>query len=150
MKARPQQRIDIHLEELDQLIDRCMQAPLSASEGEKLKTAMHAMADRPLRKRNTEETKAVLETPSTPATESTSSGKKVIPSGHGHHAAAAFTGADRVVVLFLISPCQVWGDRIGTPAALPLMTLRCRLAFGVLVSKGASYAQAICTKRRIQ
>ena len=42
MKARPRRRIDINLEELDQLIDRSMQAPLSASEGEKLKTAMHA------------------------------------------------------------------------------------------------------------
>jgi transposase len=98
MKARPRRRIDINLEELDQLIDRSMQAPLSASEGEKLKTAMHAMAERLLGKRNTEKTNAVLETPPTPATESTSSGKKVIPAGHGRHAAAAFTGADRVVV----------------------------------------------------
>jgi transposase len=98
MKARPRRRIDINLEELDQLIDRSMQAPLSASEGEKLKAAMHAMAERLLGKRNTEKTNAVLETPPTPATESTSSDKKVIPAGHGRHAAAAFTGADRVVV----------------------------------------------------
>jgi len=98
MKARLRRRIDINLEELDQLIDRSMQAPLSASEGEKLKTAMHAMADRLLGKRNTEKTNAVLETPPTPATDSTSSDKKVIPTGHGRHAAAAFTGADRVVV----------------------------------------------------
>jgi transposase len=98
MKARPRRRIDINLEELDQLIDRSMQAPLSASEGEKLKTAMHAMAERLLGKRNTEKTNAVLETPPTPATESTSSDKKVIPAGHGRHAAAAFTGADKVVV----------------------------------------------------
>jgi hypothetical protein len=51
MKARPRRRIDINLEELDQLIDRSMQAPLSASEGEKLKTVMHAMAERLLGKR---------------------------------------------------------------------------------------------------
>ena len=98
MKARPRRRIDINLEELDRLIDRSMQTPLSASEGGKLKTAMHAMADRLLGKRNTEKTNAVLETPPTPATESTSSDKKVIPAGHGRHAAAAFIGADRVVV----------------------------------------------------
>jgi transposase len=98
MKARPRRRIDINIEELDQLIDRSMQAPLSASEGEKLKTAMHAMAERLLGKRNTEKTNAVLETPPTPATESTSTDKKVVPAGHGRHAAAAFTGADRVVV----------------------------------------------------
>jgi transposase len=98
MKARPRRRIDINLEELDQLIDRSMQAPLSASEGEKLKTAMHAMAERLLGKRNTEKTNVVLKAPPTPATESPSSDKKVIPAGHGRHAAAAFTGADKVVV----------------------------------------------------
>ena len=98
MKARPRRRIDINLEELDQLIDRSMQAPLSASEGGKLKTAMHAMADRLLGKRNTEKTNAVLGTPPTRATEATSSDRTVIPAGHGRHAAAEFTGADRVVV----------------------------------------------------
>jgi len=98
MKARPRRRIDINLEELDQLIDRSMQAPLTTSEGEKLKTAVHAMAERLLGKRNTEKTNAVLETPPTPAPESTSSDQRIIPAGHGRHAAAAFTGADRIVV----------------------------------------------------
>ncbi len=39
-------RIDVNLEELDQIIDRSTQAPLSESEGQKLKTAIHAMAER--------------------------------------------------------------------------------------------------------
>ena len=47
-------RIDVNLEELDQIIDRSTHAPLSQSEGQKLKTAIHAMAERLSSKRNTE------------------------------------------------------------------------------------------------
>jgi hypothetical protein len=39
-------RVDVNLDELDQIIDRGRLAPLSESEGEKLKTALHAMAER--------------------------------------------------------------------------------------------------------
>ena len=52
--------IDVNLEELDRIIDRGTQAPLSESEGQKLKTALHAMAEGLMRKRNTEKTSAVL------------------------------------------------------------------------------------------
>ena len=37
-------RMDVNLEELDQIIDRGTHAPLSESEGEKLKGALHALA----------------------------------------------------------------------------------------------------------
>jgi hypothetical protein len=47
-------RVDVNLDELDQIIDRGRRAPLSESEGEKLKTALHAMAERLLQKRSTE------------------------------------------------------------------------------------------------
>ena len=47
-------RIDVNLDELDQIIDRSTREPLSESEGHKLKTALHAMAERLLPKRNTE------------------------------------------------------------------------------------------------
>ena len=53
-------RVDVNLDELDQIIDRSTRAPLSESEGQKLKTALHAMAERLLQKRNTEKTSAVL------------------------------------------------------------------------------------------
>ena len=36
MKAAPRPRIDVNLEELDQIIDGGMRAPLSESDGEKL------------------------------------------------------------------------------------------------------------------
>lgn len=96
MKAKPRRRIDVDLEELDQLVDRSMQTPLSASEGQKLKTALHAMAERLLGTRTSEKTNTVLETPP-PTTESTSK-KKAKPAGHGRHAAATFVGADKVSV----------------------------------------------------
>ena len=50
----------MNLDELDQIIDRSTRAPLSESEGQKLKTALHAMAERLVRKRSTEKTSAVL------------------------------------------------------------------------------------------
>ena len=53
-------RVDVNLDELDQIIDRSTRAPLSESEGQKLKTALHAMAERLLAKRNSEKTIAVL------------------------------------------------------------------------------------------
>lgn len=37
-------RVDVNLEELDQIIERGTHAPLSESESEKLKSALHALA----------------------------------------------------------------------------------------------------------
>jgi hypothetical protein len=60
-------RIDVNLDELDQIIDRSTCAPLSASEGQQLKTALHALAERLMPKRNTEKTSAVLPRDAAPA-----------------------------------------------------------------------------------
>ena len=86
-------RIDVNLEELDQIIDRSTQAPLSQSEGQKLKTAIHAMAERLSWKRTTEKTSAVL--PQDAAPDKPETGKST-PASHGRHSAAAFSGAPRV------------------------------------------------------
>src|SRR5713101_9626454 len=86
-------RIDVNLEELDQIIDRSTQAPLSESEGQKLKTAIHAMAERLTWKRTTEKTSAVL--PQDTAPNKPETGKST-PASHGRHNAAAFSGAARV------------------------------------------------------
>ena len=88
-------RIDVNLEELDQIIDRSTRAPLSESEGQKLKTALHAMAERLVRKRNTEKTSAVL--PDATQTGKPETGESA-PAGHGRNGAAMFTGANRVAV----------------------------------------------------
>ena len=59
MTSRP--RIDVNLEELDQIIDGGMRAPLSESDGEKLKAVLHLLAERVKpRWQTTEKTRAVL------------------------------------------------------------------------------------------
>ena len=90
------QRIDVNLEELDQIIDRSTHAQLSESEGQKLKTALHALAEGLARKRSTEKTKAVLPQ-NAPPVDKPNPGESA-RQGHGRNGAAAFTGAHRVAV----------------------------------------------------
>ena len=54
-------RMDVNLEELDQIIERGTHAPLSASESEKLKLVLHALAAMLPHPRTTEKTKDVSE-----------------------------------------------------------------------------------------
>ena len=89
-------RVDVNLDELDQIIDRSTRAPLSESEGQKLKTALHAMAERLLQKRSTEKTNAVLPPDTEPAGKPDASESS--PSGHGRNPATAFRGGKRVAV----------------------------------------------------
>ncbi|MBV9309048.1 MAG: IS66 family transposase [Acidobacteriaceae bacterium] len=93
----PRRRIDVNLEELDQIIDRGRQAPLSESDGQKLKVALHTMADQLMPKRTTEKTSAVLSTTAAEAA-APSEVEKQKPAGHGRHSVAAFVGASRVVI----------------------------------------------------
>jgi hypothetical protein len=74
-------RVDVNLEELDPIIDRSTRAPLSEAEGQKFKAALHAMAERLLRKRSTEKTSAVLAPDAAPAGKPDSS--QSAPAGHG-------------------------------------------------------------------
>ena len=53
-------RIEVNLEELDRIIHYGTRAPISESDGQKIKAALHAMADRLTPKRSTEKTSAVL------------------------------------------------------------------------------------------
>jgi hypothetical protein len=53
-------RIDVNLDELDQVLDGARQAPLSDADYGKLKDALHALAAMLARPRNTEKTSAVL------------------------------------------------------------------------------------------
>ena len=92
--SRP--RIEVNLEELDAMIDRATRAPLSASEAQKLKTALYAMAERLLRSRTTEKTSQVLP-PDSSRAEETGTGPSA-PAGHGRHPASAFIGAQRVPI----------------------------------------------------
>ncbi|HEX4170484.1 MAG TPA: hypothetical protein VHZ55_33895 [Bryobacteraceae bacterium] len=66
-RKSPRKRIEVILEELDRIIDHGMDVPLSKAEGQKIKAALHAMAERLTGKRSTEKTAAVLPKPTVPA-----------------------------------------------------------------------------------
>jgi transposase len=91
-------RMDVNLEELDQIIDRGTRAPLSESEGEKLKRVLHALAGMLPAPRSTEKTKNVLEQPETPAPKNDSKSPPDKTPGHGRNGASSYTGAKKVAV----------------------------------------------------
>src|SRR5258706_13074775 len=97
-KKSSRRRIDVNVDELDRIIDGAMREPLSETDGRTLKTAVHAMAERLVRRRNTEKTSAVLEPKAPPAAVDTPEPEKQAATGHGRNAAAAFTGANRGAV----------------------------------------------------
>ena len=88
-------KIEVNLEELDRIIDHGTRAPLSESDDQKIKAALHAMADRLTPKRNTEKTSAVL-----PGThfEACCPADGEDSAGHGRNGVAAFAGASRVMI----------------------------------------------------
>jgi len=47
-------RIDVNVDDLDRIIDAAMREPLSEADGRTLKTAVHAMAERLVRRRNSQ------------------------------------------------------------------------------------------------
>ena len=91
-------RLDVNLEELDQIIERGTQAPLSELESEKLKSALHALAGMLAKSRTTEKTKNVLEQPETPAPENDSEPPSDKTPGHGRNGASSYTGAKTIDV----------------------------------------------------
>jgi transposase len=93
-------RMDVDLEELDGIIDGALRAPLSESDGWKLKTALHAMAERLVQQRTTEKAKAVLPKPQRLSTSESAGADQAEPvaKGHGRNGASTFTGAERVSV----------------------------------------------------
>ena len=92
-------RVDVNLEELDQIIERGTQAPLSELESEKLKSALHALAGMFAKSsRTTEKTKNVLEQPETPAPENDSEPPSDKTPGHGRNGASSYTGAKTIDV----------------------------------------------------
>jgi transposase len=86
--------MDVNLEELDRIIERGTHAPLSESEGEKLKLVLHALAAMLPQPRSTEKTKDVLEQSAAPASEN----EPELVKGHGRNGASSYTGAQKVAI----------------------------------------------------
>jgi transposase len=98
-KKTPRRRIEVDVDELDRIIDAAMQGPLSETDGRTLKTAVHAMAERLVSRRNPEKTSAVLEPEATPEAIGTPpEAEKPSHTGHGRNGADAFAGADKVAI----------------------------------------------------
>jgi transposase len=97
-KKTPRRRIEVDVDELDRIIDAAMQGPLSETDGRTLKTAVHAMAERLVSRRNTEKTSAVLRPKAPLAAVDTPEPEKPAPAGHGRNGADTFTGADRIAI----------------------------------------------------
>src|SRR3954452_17781861 len=90
--------IDINLNELDQVLDHARAGPLSQSDYEKLRMALHTLAQLLALRRSTEKTSAVVDDPDASAAQpapATETGEK---PGHGRNPASAFTGARKVEI----------------------------------------------------
>lgn len=109
-RTKGRERLTVDLNELDEIVEQACERPISQDDAGKLKTAIHAMAERlASRYRSSEKTAEVLQeenedgeldstedsasdAPAATADEDTETQKKRRP-GHGRNGAAAFTGA---------------------------------------------------------
>src|SRR5262245_4354826 len=98
-------RLDVNLDELDQVLDGARQAPLSEADYDKLKDALHAMAALLTRSRTTEKTSAVT---GDAAVGDAAEDERPPATGHGRNAASAFVGAPRIEIAH---PNLKHGDR---------------------------------------
>src|SRR5581483_4375520 len=93
MKKNPRRRVDVNVEELDRIIDSGMSAPLSEADGQKLKTALHAMIERLRPQAKTEKTSSVFGESGNAATEEDAAEEQ--PAGHGRNGADAYRAAEK-------------------------------------------------------
>ena len=94
---RTRHRINVNLNELDQVLDHARAEPLSDSDYEKLRTALHTLAELLSKRRSTEKTSEVVDRPdisNADAATATEADQK--QAGHGRNPASAFTGARKV------------------------------------------------------
>jgi transposase len=96
---KPKRRcIDVNVEELDQIVDRARQAPLSDADYDKLKTVLHALIERLLGLKKSEKLASVFgddHTHPSPTTPPRAEGSR----GHGRNGAQAFSGARKVSIM---------------------------------------------------
>ena len=97
---RVRQRVDVNLQELDQVLDQARETPLSEPDYQKIKDTLHTLVELLAPARNTEKTNAVL----APAEEavaseqSSSAPQQAAKPGHGRNGASAFSGARKVAI----------------------------------------------------
>jgi transposase len=97
---RHRRRVDVNLQELDDVLDQARQTPLSEPDYQKLKGTLHTLVELLTPSRSTEKTSAVLaETAGAGLTQESSPGaQQTARAGHGRNSAASFTGAQKVAI----------------------------------------------------
>src|SRR5262245_10605356 len=96
---RARRRVDVNLDELDRVLDGARQAPLSETDCEKIKEALHALAAMLEQPRNTEKTRAVLQqSEALQGGAGTQCEVSPVPPGHGRNGAEAFGGARQIPI----------------------------------------------------
>jgi transposase len=106
-KKIPRRRIDVNVAELDRIIDGAKSTPLSESDSQKLKTALHALAERLLPRSKTEKTSSVFSDPASAVPEPDRA-QRDPSTGHGRNGADAYRGAKKVEIAH---PKMAHGDR---------------------------------------
>ena len=95
-------RVEVNLGELDQMLDRACEAPLSQTDSAKIKNALHTLAEVLTARRSAEKTREVLGDAAPQSAElqgqPPSKDEKAKTPGHGRHAASCYEGARKVVV----------------------------------------------------
>src|ERR1700682_3724436 len=91
-------RVEVNLNELDQLLDQARETPLSEPDYNKIKTALHTLAEL-LAPRTTEKTREVVDKATSEAGASGESEQpQQKPKGHGRNPASAYAGARKVPI----------------------------------------------------
>jgi transposase len=92
-------RVDVNLQELDQVLEQARETPLSDPDYKKLKDTLHTLVELLTPMPNTEKTSAVLAEATGQAEETgTDEPKASRAPGHGRNGASAFTSAQNIAV----------------------------------------------------
>jgi transposase len=95
---RARSHIQINLPELDQVLEQARQTPLSDPDYQKLRDTLHLLVGLLQPTRSTEKTKAVLADGDSAVPAASDPAETPKAPGHGRNGAAAFTGAQKVVI----------------------------------------------------
>jgi hypothetical protein len=99
MKTKiPRRPIDVNVEGLDRIIDNAKSTSLRESDSEKLKTALHALAEKLLPQPKTEKTSAIFGDAKKPAPEDIPPEAGQTVAGHGRNGADTYRSADKIRV----------------------------------------------------
>ena len=97
-RTRP--RVEVNLQELDQVLDRARQTPLSEPDCQKIKNTLPTLVELLAPARSTEKTNAVLAevTDAVTGQQAAADDRKTPSQGHGRNGASAFSAARKVAV----------------------------------------------------